>query len=153
MFPYTTSKAKRKHDKIVALIRRTSKPLEATHDLDPLMQRIGDARIVMLGEASHGTHEYYTWRSKITKRLIEEKGFNIIAVEGDWPACYKLNRYIKQYTSHKKAHEVLNEFARWPSWMWANHEIAALAEWLQMRNSALPDNKKRGFYGLDVYSL
>ena len=68
-----------------------------TQDLDPLMERIGDARIVMLGEASHGTHEYYTWRSRISKRLIHEKGFKFIAVEGDWPDCYRINRYIKHY--------------------------------------------------------
>jgi erythromycin esterase len=71
--------------------------LKTSADLDPLMERIGDATSVLLGEASHGTHEFYTWRSAITKRLIREKGFRIIAVEGDWPDCYRVNRYIKGY--------------------------------------------------------
>jgi erythromycin esterase len=130
-----------------------SRPLNSSHDLDPLMERIGDARIVMLGEASHGTHEYYTWRSKITKLLITEKGFNFIAVEGDWPDCYSINRYIKQYAGEEKAVDVLKHFDRWPTWMWANWEIAALSEWLYRHNEVLPRDKKAGFYGLDVYSL
>jgi erythromycin esterase-like protein len=108
----------------------------------PLMERIGNARIVMLGEATHGTHEYYTWRSQITKRLIQEKDFNFIAVEGEWPDCYSLNRYIKQYVAGKKAIEVLGSFNRWPTWMWANWEIVALAEWLFQHNKHLPNNKK-----------
>jgi erythromycin esterase-like protein len=108
----------------------------------------------MLGEASHGTHEYYNWRSYITRRLIEEKGFRFIAVEGDWPDCYRLNRYIKNYTEEGKgAFKVLHAFKRWPTWMWANWEIVALADWLQQYNSGQPVNKKAGFYGLDIYSL
>jgi erythromycin esterase-like protein len=153
MFSNTISKWSRKQQEIIDLIRQKTQRLQSANDLDPLMQRIGDARIVMLGEASHGTHEYYTWRSHITQRLIQEKGFNFIAVEGDWPDCYSLNRYIKQYVPGKTAREVLNEFERWPSWMWANREVAALAEWLHSYNSPLPKNEKVGFYGLDVYSL
>ena len=153
MFSNTISKWSRKQQEIIDLIRQKTQRLQSANDLDPLMQRIGDARIVMLGEASHGTHEYYTWRSQITQRLIREKGFNFIAVEGDWPDCYSLNRYIKQYVPGKTAREVLNEFERWPSWMWANREVAALAEWLHSYNSPLPKNEKVGFYGLDVYSL
>ncbi|MCJ7759212.1 MAG: hypothetical protein MUP24_13820, partial [Gillisia sp.] len=72
-------------------LSRFYKPLERASDLDPLMDRIGDSKYVLLGEASHGTHEYYTWRAKISKRLIKEKGFSFIAVEGDWPDCYKIN--------------------------------------------------------------
>jgi erythromycin esterase len=71
-----------------------SSPLEDAEDLDPLLERIGDARYVLLGEASHGTHEYYLWRARISRRLIEEKGFRFIAVEGDWPDCYRVNRYV-----------------------------------------------------------
>lgn len=122
--------------------------------LDPLMDRIGDAHCVLLGEASHGTHEYYTWRTAISKRLIEEKGFNFIAVEGDWPDCYKVNRYIKGYDSgDKKPEELLLNFRRWPTWMWANWEVAALASWLKAYNAGLNPDKRIGFYGLDVYSL
>ena len=136
------------------LIKKISTPLNNPSDLDPLMNYIGDANYVLLGEASHGTHEYYTWRAKITKRLIQEKGFSFIAVEGDWPDCYRLNRYIKNYEMPQKtAEEVLSGFNRWPTWMWANWEIVALAEWLKNYNTAFPVNKKIGFYGLDVYSL
>ena len=80
-----------------ALFHAIASPLKHNDDLDVLMNDIGDAKYVLLGEASHGTHEYYAWRAKISKRLIEEKGFSFIAVEGDWPDCYRLNRYIKQY--------------------------------------------------------
>lgn len=135
-------------------IRKSAHILKSNDDLQPLFDRIGEARIVMLGEASHGTHEYYTWRARISKRLIEEKGFNFIAVEGDWPDCYRLNRFIKGYDpGRKNVVEVLEAFNRWPTWMWANWEIVAFANWLQQLNKQLPGGKKVGFYGLDVYSL
>jgi erythromycin esterase len=119
--------------------------------LEPLFDKIGDARVVMLGEASHGTHEYYTWRSYITKKLIKEKNFNFIAVEGDWPDSYNINCYIKGNENTGKVTEVLNKFDRWPTWMWANWEIEALSEWLHSYNKT--KENKIGFYGLDVYSL
>lgn len=129
-------------------------PLEKPEDLDPLIERIGDSRYVLLGEASHGTHEYYTWRGEISKRLIQEKGFSFIAVEGDWPDCYKINRWIKHLpNSGASIEEVLRNFKRWPTWMWANWEIAAFSEWLKKYNSDLKMEKRVGFYGLDVYSL
>jgi erythromycin esterase len=124
-------------------------------DLDVLLERISDARYVLLGEASHGTSEFYRWRAEITKRLVTEKGFSFIAVEGDWPDCYKVNRYAKgMENSGSSAYEVLHAFSRWPTWMWANREIVDLIEWLRSHNKE-GDNqdKKVGFYGLDVYSL
>jgi erythromycin esterase-like protein len=128
--------------------------LTTANDLTPLIEDTNGRRVVMLGEASHGTHEYYTWRTAISKRLIQEQGFNFIAVEGDWPDCYKINRYVKGY---KDAGDdivtVLSSFDRWPTWMWANWEVAALAEWLREYNKDLPADEKIGFYGLDVYSL
>jgi erythromycin esterase len=128
--------------------------LTSSKDLDALMDDIGDRPVVMLGEASHGTHEFYTWRTAITKRLIQEKGFNFIGVEGDWPDCYKINRYIKGYKdAGSTIREVLSNFDRWPTWMWANWEVAALADWLRDYNGSQPLDKKAGFYGLDVYSL
>lgn len=128
--------------------------LSASEDLNPLLARIGNAPYVLLGEASHGTHEYYTWRAEISKRLIKEKGFKFIAVEGDWPDCYKINRYIKGLDNQDKTPvEILNSFRRWPTWMWANWEIVALVSWLKEYNSTVPSNDKVGFYGLDVYSL
>jgi erythromycin esterase len=151
---YFTKEVVLNESEAIDLIRERSHPLYMMDDLAPLMKRIGDAQIVMLGEASHGTHEYYTWRSYITQRLIKEKGFNFIAVEGDWPDCYRLNRYIKNYpNAGTDAKEVLNQFNRWPTWMWANWEIVALAEWLYEHNKTKHINEKVGFYGLDVYSL
>lgn len=123
-------------------------------DLDLLMDRIGDAKCVLLGEASHGTHEFYTWRTEITKRLIKEKGFSFVAVEADWPDCYKINRFIKGYLERgTKVLDILYAFNRWPTWMWANWETIALVEWLKDYNERLQSNKRVGFYGLDVYSL
>lgn len=142
-------------NKLVEQIKQISLPLRNSHDLDPLLKLVGKNKYVLLGEASHGTHEYYTWRTEISKRLIVEKEFSFIAVEGDWPDCYKVNRYIKGYAdSGKNAYEVLfKSFKRWPTWMWANAEIAEFVEWLKAYNKKQPDDKKVGFYGLDIYSL
>ncbi len=129
-------------------------PLYNSKDLDPLLKDIGDRNVLMLGEASHGTHEYYTWRTAISKRLITEKGFNFIAVEGDWPDCYKINRYVKGYhDAGNSIEEILKNFDRWPTWMCGNWEVAALCEWLREYNKAFSAERKVGFYGLDVYSL
>jgi len=141
---------------LAAELRRTARPLTGPSDLNPLLDRIGDARYVLLGEASHGTSDYYTWRAELSKRLIREKGFSFIAVEGDWPDCYRVNRYVKGYAdSGRNAFEVLHAFDRWPTWMWANREIVELTEWVRRYNDQrrFPDDRKIGFYGLDVYSL
>jgi erythromycin esterase len=139
---------------LLAAIRSLSRPLRGAADLDPLLDRIADAHYVLLGEASHGTHEFYTWRTALSRRLIEEKGFSFIAVEGDWPDCYRLNRYLKGYPdADESARDVLHGFERWPTWMWANEEVAELAEWLRLHNDRLQRPRKVGFYGLDVYSL
>ncbi|MFV8335323.1 erythromycin esterase family protein [Flavobacterium sp. RSP29] len=139
---------------IVALLNKTASTLENTEDLNPLVDYIGDAKYVLLGEASHGTHEYYTWRAKITQRLIQEKGFSFVGIEGDWPDCYRLNRYAKEYLdSRKDIFSVMNEFNRWPTWMWANWEIAAFIDWLKVYNENFSKDQRIGFYGLDVYSF
>ncbi|WP_224996439.1 erythromycin esterase family protein [Cesiribacter sp. SM1] len=128
--------------------------LESADDLDILLNDIGDARYVLLGEASHGTAEYYSWRAEISRRLIQEKGFTIIAVEGDWPDMYRLNQYIKGSNAYgSSAAAVLRQQERWPTWMWANEEVAALGEWLRNYNQNQPADEQLGFYGLDVYSL
>jgi erythromycin esterase-like protein len=139
---------------VAEIVRDLHQPLRSGDDLDPLIERIGAAHYVLLGEASHGTSEFYTWRSSITKRLILEKGFTLIAVEGDWPDCYRVNRYVKGLRgSGGNAREVLHAFDRWPTWMWANWETVALLEWLRGHNLKLPIERRAGFYGLDVYSL
>jgi erythromycin esterase len=139
---------------LIDQIKTRSLPLRGERDLDPLLERIGNARYVLLGEASHGTSEYYTWRAAISRRLIEEKGFSFIAVEGDWPDCYRVNRYVKGYRDAvPDARAVLHAFTRWPTWMWANEEVVALTEWLRDHNRDRPPDVRAGFYGLDVYSL
>ena len=138
---------------LIEAVRRAERPLRDDADLDPLLERIGEARVVLLGEASHGTSEYYTWRDRISRRLITERGFRFIAVEGDWPDCYLVNRWVKGVDGGGSARDVLHAFERWPTWMWGNREVEALAEWLREHNRGVPEERKVGFYGLDVYSL
>ena len=135
-------------------ISKRALPLNDPADLDPLIERIGDAHYVLLGEATHGTSEFYQWRAALSRRLIEERGFSFVGVEGDWPDCYRVNRYAKSYhDSGESAREVLHAFERWPTWMWANREVAEFAEWLRDHNRRLSPERQAGFYGLDVYSL
>jgi erythromycin esterase-like protein len=104
-----------------SIVERCRRPLSTANDFGPLLRRIGNARYLLLGEASHGTSEFYLSRARLRQRLIIEKGFNFVAVEGDWPDCYRLNRYVKGYPgSAKNAVEALNTLERWPTWMWAN---------------------------------
>jgi erythromycin esterase-like protein len=139
---------------MIKAINTYAKPFETIDDLDPLIAAIGDKRFVLLGESSHGTSEFYTLRAELTKRLIKEKGFSFIAVEGDWPSCQSINRYIKGFNqSLQDIRDVLEDFNRWPTWMWANHEIIGLIEWLKEYNHHNNRAQKVGFYGLDVYSL
>ncbi len=140
-------------ESIVAYLKLRAHPLTTASDLDPLIERIGDARVVLLGEASHGTAEYYTWRAAITKRLIAEKGFNFVAVEGDWPSCYQVNRFVKQLPDAPETVEAaLAAFQRWPKWMWANRETADLAAWMATHNAGRPADRKAGFFGIDLYA-
>ncbi len=135
-------------------IRALAQPLRSPVDLDPLIERVGDARFVLLGEASHGTAEYYSWRAAITRRLVTEKGFSFVAVEGDWPDCYRVNRCVKHGAEvPPDPREVLASYAQWPTWMWANEEVVGLVRWLREHNAGRPATEMVGFYGLDVYSL
>jgi erythromycin esterase len=139
---------------LMAALRGLSQPLQTADQLDPLLEQIGDARHVLLGEASHGTADYYIWRTILSQRLIREKGFSFIAVEGDWPDCYRVNRYIKGLAEKDQSpRDVLEAFQRWPTWMWANEEIVSLVGWLRDHNARRSGEQKVGFYGLDVYSL
>jgi erythromycin esterase len=141
-------------ERLIDQVSQISRNLQRMADLDVLIERVGDARLVLIGEASHGTSEFYVWRALLSQRLIQEKDFSFVAVEGDWPDCYEINRYVKGYPdSPNKASQVLQAFSRWPTWMWANWEVDAFAEWLRSSNQARPDTEKVGFYGLDVYSL
>jgi erythromycin esterase len=128
-------------------------PLRDAGDLDPLLDRIGDARVILLGEASHGTHEYYAWRAALTRRLITERGFSFVGVEGDWPDCYRVNCSVTLASTAEDPCEVLRGYERWPTWMWANEEVAEFTRWLRAHNAQRPPEDRVGFYGLDVYSL
>jgi len=104
-----------------AEIRSLSRPLRDDGDLDGLVDRSGAARLVAVGEASHGTHEYYDWRARLSRRLIEERGFTWIGVEGDWPDCWRINRWVRGSADQDlDARGLLDGFVRWPTWMWAN---------------------------------
>jgi erythromycin esterase-like protein len=123
-------------------------------DYDALLDLVGDRHVVLLGEASHGTHEFYRERARITQRLIDELGFNAVAVEGDWPDAYRVNRYVMGLSADPHAESALRDFRRFPSWMWRNRDAVRFVEWLRARNASHrhPATKAR-FYGLDLYSL
>jgi erythromycin esterase-like protein len=122
----------------------------AREDYDPLMDLIGDARFVLLGEATHGTHEFYQARAQITQRLITEKDFTAVAIEADWPDAYRINRYVRGISDDATAREALAG----PVWMWRNSDVLAFVEWLRKYNDSRAGNdRKVGFYGLDLYSL
>lgn len=123
-------------------------------DFDALLELIGDAPFVLLGEATHGTHEFYRARARITKRLIAERGFAAVCIEGDWPDAYRVNRYVRGASDDAQAVESLGGFSRFPTWMWRNAEVVDFIAWLREYNDNLPrDARKAGFYGLDLYSL
>lgn len=135
-------------------IRVAAHPLVgAPHDFDPLLRLIGDARFVLIGEASHGTHEFYRIRAEITKRLIREKGFTSVAVEADWPDAYRVNRYVQGRGTDDDAAEALEGFRRFPQWMWRNADVLDFVGWLRTHNDGRAEAEKVGFYGLDLYSL
>ncbi|MDH3663877.1 MAG: protein-L-isoaspartate(D-aspartate) O-methyltransferase [Alphaproteobacteria bacterium] len=121
-----------------------------TADLGPLLDRIGDARVVLIGEASHGTSEFYRMRARITQHLIEEKGFNIVAAEADWPDAARIDDYVRHRDVPSSDWEA---FARFPTWMWRNEEVQSFVNWLHEHNSAKPYDFRCGFFGLDLYSL
>jgi erythromycin esterase-like protein len=134
-------------------VREVAHPLTgAAGDYDPLLGFIGEARFVLIGEASHGTHEFYRERAQITKRLIKEKGFTAVAVEADWPDAYRVNSYVRGDDSGGGV-EALAGFKRFPTWMWRNADVLDFVGWLQAHNDASPTGGKVGFYGLDLYSL
>jgi erythromycin esterase-like protein len=142
-------------DLITEVIKLEARPIEgAPTDYDALLSLIGNARFCLLGEATHGTHEFYRERAEITKRLIKEKGITAVAVEADWPDAFRVNRYVRGLSNDKNANEALGGFKRFPTWMWRNTVVLDFVEWLREYNSSLTPNAVRvGFYGLDLYSL
>jgi erythromycin esterase-like protein len=135
-------------------LRRSAHALEGSNaDYRPLLDLVGNASFVLLGEGSHGTHDFYAARAEITKRLVEEKGFSAVAVEADWPDAYRVNRYVRGEGEDKDAHAALSGFRRFPTWMWRNTVVLDFVEWLRTFNSGRSANANAGFFGLDLYSL
>ncbi|HMP73152.1 MAG TPA: erythromycin esterase family protein [Kiritimatiellia bacterium] len=127
-------------------------PFTSPDHLAPLIEEASRARLVLLGESTHGTSEFYAYRDAISRRLVADHGFRFIAVEGDWNSLYQLNRYVKgRPDAGPSVPLIMKTFTRWPQWMWANHETAALIEWLREFNQTLPPDQRVGFYGIDVY--
>ncbi|HEY3197388.1 MAG TPA: erythromycin esterase family protein [Nitrospirales bacterium] len=136
------------------ILHRSVHPLVGSAtDYDPLLALIGDAQVVLLGEASHGTHEFYRERAEITKRLIRERGFTAVAVEADWPDAYRVNRFVRGVSDDTEGVEALGDFRRFPMWMWRNADVLDFVGWLRSFNETVPSNRRIGFYGLDLYSL
>ena len=140
---------------VVGDVTRAAIPLTgARDDYDRLLDLVGDRRLVLLGEASHGTHDFYRERARITQRLIDEKGFSAVAVEADWPDAYRVNRYVLGQSVDVDAPTALSDFKRFPAWMWRNTDVVRFVEWLRARNDAHRHiQTKARFYGLDLYSL
>ncbi|TVQ51419.1 MAG: erythromycin esterase family protein [Phycisphaerales bacterium] len=133
-------------------LREIAQPIEKVEDVTPLLEKIKDRRHVLLGEASHGTHEYYVWRAGISRMLIEKGRANFIAVEGDWDAARHVHRYITHHEdAADSAREALANFTRWPGWLWANEEMVELVEWMREYNEERDAEKRVGFYGIDIY--
>ncbi len=137
-----------------SVIHAAHRLLGTPNDFDPLLALVGDAQVVLLGEASHGTHDFYRVRAEITKRLIRERGFRAVAVEADWPDAYRVNRYVRARAPDADAEEALGGFVRFPQWMWRNADVLDFVGWLREYNDGIADVVARaGFYGLDLYSL
>lgn len=135
-------------------IRATAHRLSGSpDDFGPLLSMVGDASFVLIGEASHGTHEFYRIRAEITKRLIGEHGFTAVAVEADWPDAYRVNRFVRGQGDDADAEEALGGFLRFPQWMWRNADVLDFVGWLRAHNEGLAERRQVGFYGLDLYSL
>ena len=141
----------REIEEAVSLIQSKAKPFRTSQDISVLARKLGNARVVMLGEASHGTHEFYDLRRELSLELLKNHGFNFISVEGDWPPCFHLNNFVRSQSTDLKS--VLQHFHRWPTWMWDNQEVYQLALGMQEINRSRADDDKVGFFGLDVYSF
>src|SRR6266699_4551048 len=135
-------------------LRAAAHALDGTErDHRPLLDQVGDALFLLLGEGSHGTHDFYHERAEITKRLIIEKGFSAVAVEADWPDAYRVNRFVRGDGDDRSADDALSGFERFPTWMWRNTVVLDFVEWLHHANSSRTEASKTGFYGMDLYSL
>ena len=139
---------------ISEIIKKNAQPLQRIpQDVAPVMPLIANKHFILLGEATHGTHEFYAARVEITKRLILQHGLTAIAIEGDWPSAYRVNEYVRCRGTDTNPNEALSNFQRFPLWMWRNQVVLDFIIWLREHNENLPPEKRVGFYGLDMYSL
>jgi len=142
------------NESLTSAVRRAAQPLSGElGDYDAFLERVDRCRLVLIGEASHGTHEFYRERAVLTKRLIDEKGFSAVAVEADWPDAYRVNRYVRGEGPDPEGVDALSGFQRFPTWMWRNADVLDFVGWLRTHNDRIPDSRRVGFYGLDLYSL
>ena len=142
------------HDCLSQSLRAIARPLLRADDLNPLVDAVGDARVVLMGEASHGSREFYSWRDRLSRRLIVEGGFSFIAIEGDWASLLPLDRYVRHHpAAPASAREALLLIERWPRWLWANTDLEALGEWLRAFNRGRPVRHRVGIHGIDLYAI
>lgn len=151
-FTFTTAQAPASEQHTRDFFADNVLPLSEPNHLSPLYDAIGERRFVLLGESTHGTHEYYYWRAKISRELITNHRFTFIAVEGDWQAIYRLNDYVKLRNSAEGDARTLlrNHAIRWPRWMWVNEDFAAFLDWLRAHNAELPMEQRVGVFGIDM---
>ena len=134
-------------------IARVARPIHGEDEIDQLVDLVGRARIVLLGESTHGTHEFYEMRSALTRRLMVQKNFAAVAIEGDWPDALRADRYVRRLGDDESADAALASFQRFPTWMWRNEAIVELLDWMRTYNRYFQPAERAGFYGLDLYSL
>jgi erythromycin esterase-like protein len=135
------------------VIRAAAHEVRGPSDYASLVQHAGEAQCVLIGEASHGTHDFYATRAQLTRRLIEEHGFQAVALEADWPDSFRVHSYVTGRENFADAKEALRDFKRFPAWMWRNTVIVEFVEWLRQWNAPRPPEKRAGFFGLDLYSM
>ncbi len=149
---FTASCNQSHSDPVTDYINHRINPIQKPGDISRLCETLAEHRLVLLGEATHGTLEFYAWRAHITRNLISRHGFRYVAVEGDWASIYRLNAYVKgKPGAGSSAIDIMRSFNRWPQWMWANETTAELIEWMREYNLNLPEAQRAGFYGMDVY--
>lgn len=135
-------------------IHAIARPMNGDQDIDGLTELVADKRIVMIGEATHGTHEFYEIRAALSRRLIDQHGFAAVAIEGDWPDALRVDRFVRDLSNDDvTALASLDSFERFPRWMWRNDEVISFITWLHGHNSLVGERQRAGFYGLDLYSL
>ncbi|MFN2509718.1 MAG: erythromycin esterase family protein, partial [Chthoniobacterales bacterium] len=148
-----TLKAKGSLDRDAAIVAAEARTIARDGDYDALVKLAGEAQCVLIGEASHGTHEFYATRAELTRRLIEEKGFRAVALEADWPDTFRVHRFVTGRDEASSAADALGDFRRFPAWMWRNTVVLEFVAWLHQWNAHRRGRALAGFYGIDLYSM